>query len=89
LNCSGTILYDNFLFARLHQINAAGNIDVGGGNFAYMQSNPLAGPHRQASRASGNMGMLDQQQLNNAFFIGTLGLNYSYQRLLLKLVMRK
>ena len=72
LNGSGAVPYDNVLWSRLHQNNAAGNTDAGCGNFGHMQGSPHMGPQWR-TRASGNMGIFDQHQLNNSYISGTLG----------------
>ena len=73
LNGSGAVPYDNVLFSRLHQNNATGNTDVGGGNFGHMHGSPHMGPQWR-TRAASNMGMFDQHHLNNIYLSGgTLG----------------
>lgn len=73
LNGAGTGPYDTVHWSRIHQNNAAGNTDVGGGNFGHMQGSPHMGQQWPSARAGGNMGMFDQHQLNSSYLPGTLG----------------
>ncbi|XP_024357303.1 dual specificity protein kinase YAK1 homolog isoform X2 [Physcomitrium patens] len=73
LSGSGAVPYDNFLLSRLHQNNAASNRDGGGDNFSHMQGGSHMSSQWRAGRASSNLGVFDQNQLNNMYLSETLG----------------